>query len=135
MSEALLTSYEEVPYDSKPLYPTHPDCLATVATLMGMKPAPVQRCRVLELGCASGGNLIPMAEALPDSAFVGVDLSERQIADGRAAVAELGLGNVELRHLSITDVPADWGPFDYVVCHGVYSWVPEHVRERILAVC
>ena len=97
MSEAQLSSYEEIPYDSKPLYPTHPDCLATVATLMGMKPAPVERCRVLELGCATGGNLIPMAQALPGSTFVGIDLSTRQIADGAEDVGGPGAENIELR--------------------------------------
>src|SRR5262249_10589850 len=59
------TSYDEVPYESYPFSQTHPDRLATVATLFGMRPAPVDRCRVLELGCAAGGNLIPMALALP----------------------------------------------------------------------
>src|SRR5439155_18288231 len=96
------SSYDDVPYISHPFLQTHPDRLAAVATLLGLNPPPVTQCRVLELGCASGGNLIPMAEALPECVFVGVDLSERQIADGQKAVAALGLGNVSLRHLSIT---------------------------------
>jgi tRNA G46 methylase TrmB len=48
---------------------------------------------VLELGCASGGNLIPMAYGLPESEFVGIDYAARQIAEGQAAVAALGLDN------------------------------------------
>src|SRR5437660_690626 len=75
MLERPVTAYDEVPYDSKPQYATHPDCLASLATLLGMAPAPVERCRVLELGCGTGGNLISMAAALPDSQFVGLDLS------------------------------------------------------------
>ena len=62
---------------------TRPDRLAAIATLFGMEPAPPDRCRVLELGCASGGNLIPMGLSWPDSQFVGIDLSERQIRDGQ----------------------------------------------------
>jgi hypothetical protein len=58
MSEFKSTSYDEVPYESYPFAQTHPDRLATVATLLGMQPAPVEQCRVLELGCASGGNLL-----------------------------------------------------------------------------
>src|SRR5262249_45640760 len=103
------TSYDEVPYESHPFPQTHPDRLATVATLFGMRPAPIDGCRVLELGCAGGGNLIPMAAALPGSHFLGIDLSSRQIAEGRQVVAALGLNNVELRHLSILDVGADFG--------------------------
>src|SRR5947208_2747117 len=115
------TSYDTVPYHSNPFGATHPDRLATVATLLGLKPPPVERCRVLELGCASGGNLIPMALGLPDSTFTGIDLSIRQVADGQRVIDALGLSNVSLRHLSILNVDDDFGSFDYILCHGVYS--------------
>src|SRR5947209_4017238 len=82
MSSAPSTSYDTVPYHSHPFAQTHPDRLATVATLLGLKPPPVERCRVLELGCAGGGNLIPMALGPPESTFTGIDLSIRQVADG-----------------------------------------------------
>src|SRR5437870_4646431 len=104
MSVAVRTSYDEVPYESYPVAESHPDRLATVAMLFGMKPPPIDHCRVLELGSASGGNLMPVAEALPDSQFVGIDLSSRQVADGRAVIDSLGLKNIELKHLSILDV-------------------------------
>ena len=135
MPEAQLTSYEEVPYGSKPLYPTHPDCLATVATLMGMQPAEVEHCRVLEMGCATGGNLIPMAATLPGSQFVGIDLSPRQIAEGQKLVDSLGLSNIRLAPVSILDVDETFGQFDYIICHGVYSWVPSGVQDKILQIC
>jgi cyclopropane fatty-acyl-phospholipid synthase-like methyltransferase len=129
------SAYDALPYDAQPFPQSHPDRLAAIASVFGMRPAPVRRCRVLELGCAAGGNLIPMAEQLPDSVFLGIDLSARQIEDARATVAELGLGNVELRHQSILDFEADAGVFDYIVCHGVYSWVPDAVQEATLALC
>jgi methyltransferase-like protein/SAM-dependent methyltransferase len=135
MSDDLLRSYEETPYHSNPMSASHPDCLATMATLYGMKPPAVETCRVLELGCAGGGNLIPMALTLPRGRFVGIDLSPRQIAQGREIVAALGLGNIELQPLSILDVGPDLGTFDYILCHGVYSWVPAAVQDKILAIC
>lgn len=128
-------SYDAVPYESRPFAQTHPARLAAVAALFGLTPPPVPRCRVLELGCAAGGNLAPMAEALPGARFVGVDLSARQIADGIAELAAAGITNAELRHASITDIDGSFGAFDYVICHGVYSWVPHAVREAVLAVC
>jgi SAM-dependent methyltransferase len=133
--ESPATSYDEVPYKSYPFPQSHPDRLATVATLLGLSPPPVARCRVLELGCAAGGNLIPMAWALPAGAFVGIDLSARQVTQGRETVRALGLRNVELRHGDIRDVGQDLGLFDYVICHGVYSRVPAPVQDKILAVC
>lgn len=128
-------NYDEVPYDSHPFAQTHPSRLFTVGTMFGMRPAPVQRCRVLELACASGGNLMPMAEAYPDSEFVGIDLSSRQINDGLEILQEVGLKNMQLKHASIMDVDASYGKFDYVIAHGVFSWVGNEIQEKILEIC
>lgn len=133
--EAGPSSYDEVPYESHPFAETHPDRLATVAMLFGMRPRPIERCRVLELGCAAGGNLIPAAAQLSGSEFVGVDLSGEQVSDGQALIAALGLKNITLLHKSITDVDHSLGEFDYIICHGVYSWVPEAVQDKIMAIC
>lgn len=135
MSDSTVSSYDEVPYDSNFFAASHPERMATMATLFGMTPPAVDRCRVLELGCAGGGNLLPMAQALPGSQFVGIDLSPRQVAAGRAIVETVGLTNVDLRVLSIADVDEAFGRFDYIICHGVYSWVPAEVRDQILALC
>jgi len=135
MSEALRQSYDAVPYRSSAFRDSHPDRLATLGWLLGMKPARVDRCRVLEIGCASGGNLVPMAASLPGSEFVGIDLSPVQIEKGAADVAALKLANIRLLALDILDFPEDLGKFDYVIAHGVYSWVPEAVRDRLLAIC
>lgn len=135
MHDDIRQSYDRIPYDALPFVDTHPDRLAAVATLFGIKPPAVERCRVLELGCASGGNLIPMAVGLPGSHFIGIDLSPRQIADGQAVIRELGLTNIELRVLNILAISADLGRFDYLVCHGVYSWVPGEVQDKILEIC
>jgi|GEM_PF-44045 len=129
------TSYDDIPYESHPFAQSHPNRLFTIGTLFGLRPTPVQKCRVLELGCASGGNLIPMADYLPESQFVGVDNSARQVREGLDTVAQLGLENVILKHASILDVDAAYGKFDYIICHGVFSWVPENVRLKILEIC
>jgi SAM-dependent methyltransferase len=129
-----MNPYDEVLYPTHAFSQTHPDRLATLARLYGMTPAAPRRSRVLELGCGSGGNLIPMAAQLPESEFVGVDLAARPIADGQLLIEEAGLRNVALRCEDISDFPADAGLFDYVIAHGVYSWVPAEVRDRLLAV-
>jgi methyltransferase-like protein/2-polyprenyl-3-methyl-5-hydroxy-6-metoxy-1,4-benzoquinol methylase len=129
------TSYDDVPYLSHPFAGTHPDRLATTARVFGLTTAPPQRCRVLELGCASGANLLPMAMALPESQFVGIDLSQVQIAEGIERIERVGCTNLQLRRLSILDLDALEGTFDFILCHGVYSWVPVDVRERILEIC
>ena len=133
MADTVPTSYDELPYLNKAFPQTHPDRLATIARLFGLEPPDIQTCRVLELGCASGDNLIPMALELPNARFVGIDLSARQIDEGQRQIRALGLTNIELRQFNIADIDASWGMFDYIVSHGVYSWVPAPVREKILA--
>jgi SAM-dependent methyltransferase len=127
--------YDAVPYPGHPFVQTHPDRLATLATLFGLEPPPLERCRVLELGCGDGGNLVPMALGLPGARFVGVDTAAGAIARGRALVDALGLSNVELLAEPLEHLEPTGGGFDYVIAHGVYSWVDARVRDRLLALC
>jgi methyltransferase-like protein/2-polyprenyl-3-methyl-5-hydroxy-6-metoxy-1,4-benzoquinol methylase len=129
------TSYDDVLYPSYTHSQTHPDRLATLATLNGLQPAAAPNSRILELACGQGGNLIPLAVSYPNSRCVGIDLSQRQIELGQAVIDALDLKNIELRTQSILDFPADASQFDYIVAHGVYSWVPEPVRDKILQIC
>ncbi len=135
MTGPQLTPYDEVAYPTFPISYTHPDRLATVATHFGMRPAPVERCRVLELGCSTGANLLSMAVILPESEFVGVDLAGGPIAQGKARVEALGLKNLTLRHLDLLEMAPDYGKFDYIIVHGLYTWVPLEVCDQILAIC
>jgi methyltransferase-like protein/ubiquinone/menaquinone biosynthesis C-methylase UbiE len=128
-------AYDQIPYTSFPYPRSHPDHLRSVAGLFGLDAAPVTACRVLEIGCASGGNLIPMAEQLPGSTFVGIDLSARQIETGQTAVDAIGIDNLQLRCADLVAVDESLGEFDYIVCHGVYSWVAPDVQEAILRLC
>jgi len=135
MTDDAATPYDEIPYPSVPFVQSHPNRLATTAHLLGMTPAPLPNCRVLELGCAAGENLLPLAIELPDAHFYGIDLSGRQINAGIEAAKQLGISNVELEQLDLLDLREDLGQFDYIIAHGVYSWVPPHVRERLLDIC
>jgi SAM-dependent methyltransferase len=134
VQQEALTAYDRVPYPGHPFAQTHPDRLATVATLFGLHPAHPASCRLLELGCGDGGNLVPMAYALPDSGFCGVDLSPRAIAHAEELRDALSLANVELHRADLTALP-ELGTFDYVVAHGVYSWIAPAARDALLAAC
>lgn len=128
-------SYDRVRYTGLPLAQTHPDRLATIATLFGMAVAPPAECRVLELGCGDGGNLIPMALGLAASSFTGIDLAAQAVEYGRSVVTALGLKNITLLPLDLLEAGPELGEFDYIIAHGLYSWVPEQVRERLLHIC
>lgn len=128
-------AYDAIAYPSHPLRQTHPEHLAAIAILVGMSPAPADRCRVLELGGGDGGNVIPLGLVYPNSSFFGFDLAATAIAKGKDTIAQLGLPNVSLHAADLLDMPRDLGQFDYIVAHGLFSWVPPLVREKILAIC
>lgn len=135
MTDPVAESYDRIPYESHPIAETHPDRLATVAGLFGVRAPDPARARVLELGCAAGGNLVPMAWYLPGGRYVGVELSGTQAAHGRSLISHLGLDNAEIRQGDIMELPADGDPFDYIIVHGVFSWVPPPVQTHILEIC
>jgi SAM-dependent methyltransferase len=129
------TTYDEVPYMAASFSNTHPEILAVTGLLRGLDPPPPAGARVLELGCARGANLVPMAASLPGAEFVGVDLSGRQIDEAREMARAVGVSNVTFHAMDLRDVDESFGVFDYVVAHGLYSWVPPDVQEAVLEVC
>ena len=127
---ALAARYDTIAYAALPHAATHPDRIASVATFLGHPAADPAHCRVLEVGCNDGSNLIPMAVTLPHASFVGCDLSSSAIGAGRATVAALGLANVILLCEDLAGLDPSLGPFDFIVAHGVYSWVRRTCATR-----
>lgn len=130
-----LPSYDELPYDSLALPETQPDFLAAVAKLHGYDAVDPRASRILEIGCAQGGNLIPLAWRWPEAQCVGVELSRVQAESGNRFIAALGLANATIVHADLAALPPELGEFDYIIAHGVFSWVPPAVQDALLAVC
>ena len=126
--------YDAVRYSNNPYAQTHPERLATVAILHGLTPPdPFARARARDrLRCGrqpdgdGGGDAgHPRAGRRPGGG------ADRR---GPAAIAEIGLGNIELRQGDLRDlVDGSLGEFDYVVAHGVYSWIPADARDALMA--
>jgi methyltransferase-like protein/cyclopropane fatty-acyl-phospholipid synthase-like methyltransferase len=128
------TAYDKNAYPGFPYIQTHPDRLAALGHLYGMEVVPVKNCHVLELGCGEGRNLIPMAMQLPGSHFLGIDLAGTAIDKGGRLIRDLGLTNIQLRHEDLLKFECEPGAFDYIITHGLYSWVPPDVQEKILEI-
>ncbi|MBS7808538.1 class I SAM-dependent methyltransferase [Variovorax sp. PCZ-1] len=134
-NQAIADAYDSVPYQSKPFAQSAPEQLAVMATLFGLTPPDFRNARVLELGCSAGGNLIPLAAKYPGVKAVGLDISKVEIEHGQEVIKKAGINNCELKALDIVKAQAEIkGQFDYIICHGVFSWVPEPVRHAILDV-
>ena len=132
--DGLRADYDAVPYESHAFPQTAPGHMAAIAHVFGLDVPVVSSARVLEIGCSAGGNLIPFAACNPLARVVGIDLSQVQIEQGRRNVQRLGLRNLELLQGDIAAMDLQsLGQFDYIICHGVYSWVPENVQEAILS--
>lgn len=127
-------SYEELPYPSAAFSQTHPSRLAATARLHGViAPAP-EHCRVLELGCSDGGNLINIAYTLPGTECVGIDYAPGHIVQAKRNAEALNIGNCTFYAADIATMPPNLGLFDYIIAHGVFSWVPAAVQEAMFVV-
>lgn len=126
--------YDAQPYQSFCFAQTAPETLEAIASLFALKPQSSERARVLELGCASGGNLLPFAQRNPRAQVVGVDISSVHIAQANATLHKMQLNNVRFEQKDLSDITPAYGTFDYIICHGVYSWVPEEVQQAIMRI-
>jgi SAM-dependent methyltransferase len=123
----------DAPYPTGLYVPGHPDLLAACATLHGLEPPAPDRCRYLDLGCGEGTNVLAVADSLPDAHCLGLDLDPAAIERGRELQELVGLDNVELRVADLRDAEIEPAAWDYVVLHGILSWVPQTVREAAVA--
>ena len=128
-------NYDQFIYPSGVYYHTHPDRIAIAGALAGLTPVPVDQCRVLELGCSDGGNLNAMASSLGGSEFVGIDLAPRQIALANESKAAAGIENISFHGQSFTEMGEEFGEFDYIIGHGLFSWIPAPLQSELLAAC
>lgn len=131
----LKDSYDSFLYVSKPFSSTNINNLQAKAKMYGLTPAPIKGARVLELGTSCGGNLIPQALYYPEATFTGIDLSGVQVQHGNEIIKSIGLTNVTLLEKDILDIDESFGTFDYIIVHGIWSWVPDIVKDKILNIC
>jgi SAM-dependent methyltransferase len=133
---ALSNPYDELPYRSAPIEWSAPERLALTSLLHGGPRPPDQGYRLLELGCGNGANLLPLAFFRPHGRFIGVDAAASAIALARGRTAELGLRNVKFMVADFREAARQLeGPFDYIVCHGVFSWIDDDARDALVALC
>lgn len=126
------TIYSELGYKSMPFPYTTPATLGAYAALVGVSAPNPKTARVLELGATYGGNIISQALFNPDATFVGIELSQEQVEKGNEVIANAGLTNVSLIQSDIASIGSEIGTFDYIIAHGVYSWVDDGVKDALL---
>ena len=113
-----------------------PAMLDYVALLNGV--APPERSagqfRFCDLGCGFGMTALTLAAANPAAQVYGIDFMAEHIDVSRRLAESAGIGNAFFHQLSFAQALAeDFEPFDYIVAHGVYTWVNADVRAEVTA--
>ncbi len=87
----------------------------------------------LELGCGFGQSTIANAGAFPNAEFYACDINPAHIEAAVHHAARLGIGNVKFYESSFEDLLAkvELPSFDFIVLHGIYSWVGSTARASI----
>ncbi|MBL8123013.1 MAG: methyltransferase regulatory domain-containing protein [Blastocatellia bacterium] len=126
-------AYDAVAYPSFVFPHIRPDRLGAIAMLHGVDVPPIDNCRVLELGCGDGANLISIAYSMPGSQCIGLDLSIERIKEAKQIAEVVGISNADFHQADVMEFDAErFGRFDFIIAHGLFSWVPDFVREKIL---
>ncbi len=112
-----------------------PAWLGYAATINGARSVPVTGpFRYLELGCGRALSAIVHAAAFPAAEFHACDADGDCIDAARRLAAELELGNLTLHRASFAEFAhQDPGSFEFIVAHGVYSWVDDDARRVLRA--
>ncbi len=112
-----------------------PSLTAVAARMAGLRTPHPASARILEIGCASGHNLLPLAMRWPESRFTGFDLSGSAIRTATTRAEEAGITNVSFLTADLANFEPSGGPFDYIIAHGVFSWVPDDAKSALLDFC
>lgn len=122
--------------DAQPALPiarSHPDVLALVAHLFGHRAPEPRKAAIVELGCADGGNLVPLAALLPEAKFLGMDARPSALQQAEAFAKRVGVRNIRWLARPIDQLPAGIGKFDYVICHEPLTNLRFGVQQLVLS--
>jgi trans-aconitate methyltransferase len=113
-------------------HPTaYPAVNAAIARAAGLDVKNPSQARILEIGCATGHHLLSLASRWPAAECVGMDISAKAISRARNLTTRAGLGNVRFCECSLLEFEPE-GEFDFIIAHGVFSWVPDEVKIALL---
>ncbi len=110
-----------------------PAWLNYASVLGGARPKALDRpFRYLDLGCGFAHSTVVNAAAFPHAEFHACDFNRAHIEAARRRAGRLGAANVVFHETSFEALlEQDLPPFDFIVMHGVYSWVDADVRRAV----
>jgi|GEM_PF-1469132 len=127
------SNYLELPYTNK-FYTTLSPATLDFAAHLRQRQMPQHggKFNYLEFGCGNGYNTNLLAACYPSAQFIANDFVPSHIQTARRLAERAGLGNVRFLEKSFKDLLGEQLPeFDYIVMHGIYTWVGEENRQII----
>lgn len=112
-----------------------PAVTSVAARFAGLKPPHPSAARILEIGCAAGHNLLPLAARWPGASFTGVDISRPMVAEAERRARGAGITNVSFAAADLRELDFAGREFDYIIAHGVFSWVEDDAKKALLDFC
>jgi 2-polyprenyl-3-methyl-5-hydroxy-6-metoxy-1,4-benzoquinol methylase len=135
MNETVESLYESSEYPAMSHPVAHPSAMAASALLSGLRTPALHNARVLEVGCSQGHHILPIARRWPDAQFTAIDYSSSAIAVAKRVASETNINNVEFIQADVRDWQVEGGSYDYVIAHGVLSWVDDVCKAALLRLC
>ncbi|CAN5769364.1 methyltransferase regulatory domain-containing protein [soil metagenome] len=124
---------DDVPYVRHFVAELSPARIRLAAALNGIAPPPADDFDYCELGCAQADTLCALAAAHPRARFLGIDLSALHIAAAKRLARDGALENIGFLERDFANLDEeDIGEFDFIVAHGVLSWVSAEKRHRLI---
>ncbi len=112
-----------------------PSHISAIASLFGNKDfVDYKKCKVLEVGCGEGGNLISLAANYPKSEFLGLDENDEKLNKGRLSAEELGLKNIKFKTVKYEKLKKE-GEYDYILANRIFSIIEDDLAEKIFKFC
>ncbi len=87
---------------------------------------------ILEIGCGTGFHLTSLANRWPESTFVGIDSSTVSIRQAEARAKRVGFKNLRFIPAAIEDLEPQNTKYDYIIVHGLFSWVSDEVKLAVM---
>lgn len=129
MSNSTLLSSEP----NKNWSPRH---LQAMAYLYGLKAPNMTQASILELGCGTGENLLPIAHSYPQAQITGIDIDDEKTQLGQAHITQQKLTNLQLYTADINVLlNSQLEKYDYILIRGLFSQTDLATRTTLLNHC
>src|SRR5215831_11689871 len=126
----------DVAYTSNFYREITPSWLATTSLLLGQRPPDLAKpFAYADLGCGNGFTALSVAAACPHAEVWGLDVNPAHIEFASDLAIRTGLANahfVETSFAALEAMPdAALPAFDFIVAHGVLSWISADNRRHL----